>query len=202
MTIPTPTDSELIRSMLLGDEHALTTLYSRRQGTFYRFALQMSGSHALAEDVTQEVFMVLIRGEATYDASRGSVGAFMLGIARNHVLRRLRYQQALVSFEDDLEGNSGGALVASAGPLEELSRDEEINSVRRAILSLPEHYREVVVLCELQEMSYAEAAAVLGCAVGTVRSRLHRARALLIEKLRPVDEEKAAEAAASKRCFA
>jgi RNA polymerase sigma-70 factor (ECF subfamily) len=59
------------------------------------------------------------------------------------------------------------------------------------VLALPAHYREVVVLCELHEMSYAEAATTLGCAVGTVRSRLHRARGLLVERLREVREREA-----------
>jgi RNA polymerase sigma-70 factor (ECF subfamily) len=59
-----------------------------------------------------------------------------------------------------------------------------IASVRQAVLALPPHYREVVVLCDLHEMSYADASLALGCAVGTVRSRLHRARALLVERLR------------------
>jgi len=196
------TDSELLGLMMAGDEQALTTLYNRRQGVIYRFSLQMSGSHALAEDVTQEVFMVLIRGEVDYNPSRGSVVALMLGIARNHVLRRLRYQQSLVSFEVESEESQLAKAGTGEGPLEELSREETIDSVRRAVLSLPEHYREVVILCDLQEMSYAEAATVLGCAVGTVRSRLHRARVLLLEKLRPANEESAAEAAGSARCFA
>jgi RNA polymerase sigma-70 factor (ECF subfamily) len=196
-------DSELLRSLQTGNEEALATLYRRRQGSIYRFALQMSGSHALAEDVTQEVFMVLIRGNAEYDPSRGSVNAFMLGIARNHVLRRLHHQQALVSFEADSGETQVNQIVAKDGPLEELSRSEAIESVRRAVLTLPGHYREVVVLCELQEMSYAEAAVILGCAIGTVRSRLHRARSLLIEKLRPASKENTAEAEArSARCFA
>jgi RNA polymerase sigma-70 factor (ECF subfamily) len=69
------------------------------------------------------------------------------------------------------------------------------------VLALPERYREVVVLCDLQEMTYVEAAKILGCAVGTVRSRLHRARALLVEKLRPVKEEEAVDVK-SARCFA
>ena len=204
MTLPDDaTDSELLRSLRTGNEEALATLYCRRQGSIYRFALQMSGSHALAEDVTQEVFMVLIRGNADYDPSRGSVNAFMLGIARNHVLRRLHYQHALVSFESDSGETQINQVLAKDGPLEELSRGEAIEAVRRAVLTLPAHYREVVVLCELQEMSYAEAAAILACAVGTVRSRLHRARALLLEKLRPVTEENVAEAdAQSARCFA
>ncbi len=70
------------------------------------------------------------------------------------------------------------------------------------MLALPERYREVVVLCDLQELSYAETAAVLGCAVGTVRSRLHRARTLLLNKLRPATKEEPASALNSTRCFA
>jgi len=199
----TPSDSELIRSLLAGNEQALATLYGRRQGAVYRFVLQMSGSHTMAEDVTQEVFMALIRGDAQYDPERGSVAAFMLGVARNFVLRRLRYQQSLVPFEDQTEESQASHVVSADGPLDQLSRSETIETVRRAVLSLPPHYREIVILCELQEMSYAEAAVILGCAVGTVRSRLHRARAILIEKLRPVKEEDAPDAEArSARCFA
>jgi RNA polymerase sigma-70 factor (ECF subfamily) len=202
MTVPKePTDCDLLRSISTGSEEALVILYRRRQGSIYRFAVQMSGSHAFAEDVTQEVFMVLIRGRAEYDPSRGSVNAFMLGIARNLVLRRLHSQKALVSLDDDLAAIPQVAV--NDGPLEELSRGEAIESVRKAIFTLPEHYREVVILCELQEMSYAEAAVILGCAVGTVRSRLHRARALLIEKLRPITDENVSKAeAGSARCFA
>ena len=66
----------------------------------------------------------------------------------------------------------------------DLVQQETIDRVRQAVLSLPENYREVVTLCDLQEMSYEEAASLLGCAVGTIRSRLHRARSLLMEKLR------------------
>ena len=77
------------------------------------------------------------------------------------------------------------ALAADGGDtLAELTRNERIESLRRAVLALPPAYREVVVLCDLHERDYAEAAAALGCAIGTVRSRLHRARALLMEKMR------------------
>lgn len=61
-------------------------------------------------------------------------------------------------------------------------------ALRRAVLALPVKYREAVVLCDLQELSYAEAAHVLGCAIGTIRSRLHRGRALLASRLRATDE--------------
>jgi len=67
--------------------------------------------------------------------------------------------------------------------LGDLTRGEGVESLRKAILALPPHYREVVVLCDLNEMDYAGAAEILGCAVGTVRSRLHRARELILKKL-------------------
>lgn len=202
MTALKPTDDELLSAMLGGDEEALATLYRRRQGGIYRFALQMSGSPALSEDVTQEVFMILMRDGVTYDSARGSLSAFLFGVARNLVRQRLGREQLYVSIDDD----GGGAMDEFHGadsPLDELSRDETIESVRRAILSLPARYREVIVLCELQELSYAEAASALDCAIGTVRSRLHRARAMLIERMRPATaEEPAADSVKQARCFA
>jgi RNA polymerase sigma-70 factor (ECF subfamily) len=190
--------------MLVGDEQALAALYRRRQGNVYRFALQMSGSPALAEDVTQEVFMVLLRDGHNFDPARGSLNSFLLGVARNHVLRRLERDRFYVPIDEDSENDSAANALSATGdgPLDELSRSELIESVRKAVLSLPARYREVVVLCDLQELSYAEAAEVLGCAVGTVRSRLHRARALLIEKLRPAQQEDGIADVKSARCFA
>jgi len=186
------TDADLLRQMLAGDEEAFTALYRRRQGGVYRFALQMSGSEAVAEDVVQETFMVLMRDGGNFDAGRGSVSAYLYGIARNHVLRAFDRERALVRFDDEAE--EGGEpphenLVARPDPLGDLTRAESVEKLRQAVLALPAHYREVVVLCELHEMSYTEAAEALGCAVGTVRSRLHRARAMLAEKLRGRREE-------------
>jgi RNA polymerase sigma-70 factor, ECF subfamily len=198
-------DSELLRSMLAGDEEALSVLYRRRQGAVYRFALQMSGSKAMAEDVTQEVFLFLMRDGHVFDPEKGSVSAFLLGVARNYVLRRMRVEQQLAPLGDDFDDDLP-VLHASADicPLEDLTRAETIESVRRAVLSLPSKYREVVVLCELQDISYGETAEILGCAIGTVRSRLHRARALLLAKLRPAAEAEDADSATVKsaRCFA
>mgnify|MGYP003288300998 CR=1 FL=1 len=198
-------DSELLRSMLAGDEEALALLYRRRQGAVYRFALQMSGSKTVAEDVTQEVFLFLMRDGHVFDPEKGSVSAFLLGVARNYVLRRLRVEQQLTPLGDDFDDDVP-VLHASTDicPLEDLTRAETIESVRRAVLSLPSKYREVVVLCELQDISYGETAEILGCAIGTVRSRLHRARALLLAKLRPATEAEDADSATVKsaRCFA
>jgi RNA polymerase sigma-70 factor (ECF subfamily) len=183
----TLSDDELLELLRAGDENAFVALYRRRQGAIYRFALRMCGSESVAEDVTQEVFMTLMRGDGRYDPSRGSFSAYLFGIARNQVLRRLEKDRFLSPiFDGEEEGDSltPENLIALTDPLGDLTQKEMIASVRQAVLALPAHYREVVVLCDLHEMSYADASTALGCAVGTVRSRLHRARALLVEKLR------------------
>jgi RNA polymerase sigma-70 factor, ECF subfamily len=177
----TDTDQTLLERALKGAEKgaedAFTALYRRRQGAIYRFALQMTGSTAVAEDVTQETFLTLIQNGSRYDEARGTVAAFLYGIARNLVLRRLDPR-----FGPDLEVTED-----YAGPddlLEDLTRRESIEHVRQAVLSLPLAFREAVVLCDLQDSSYEEAAAALECPVGTVRSRLSRGRAMLVRKLR------------------
>jgi RNA polymerase sigma-70 factor, ECF subfamily len=189
--LATTNDETLLRLMLAGDADALAALYDRRQPGVYRFALRMSGSHAVAEDVTQDVFMALIRDGSAYDSSRGSVAAYLYGMARNRVLKRLARDRSFVSLSADAADESAGGedrFVAGDDPLTELARNETIEAVRQAILALPPHYREVVVLCNMQEMNYEQAAAIVGCPVGTVRSRLHRARAMLINKLRAMGE--------------
>jgi RNA polymerase sigma-70 factor (ECF subfamily) len=180
-----PSDEELLRLMLAGDGQAFEQLYERWQGAIYRFALRMSGSETLAEDVTQDVFLRLMRDGWQYEA-RGSFAAYLLAMARHCLLRRLQQERRFVTFEAEADDGmlAEEQLVAETDPLAELTREEIIAVVQRAIEGLPLHYREVVLLCHLQELSYAEAAAVIGCEVGTVRSRLHRARALLAEKLR------------------
>src|SRR5215467_6557884 len=198
------TDPELLRLMLSGDDESFATLYQRRQGGIYRFALQMCGSQQVAEDVTHDVFLFLMKDGHLFDPARGSVSSFLFGVARNYVLRRFRGEHLTVPLADDEDDQPFDQALDGPGPLDDLTRAETIETVRKAILSLPERYREVVVLCELQELSYAETAEILGCAIGTVRSRLHRARVLLLGKLRPTKESEVTSSAAveSARCFA
>ena len=198
------TDAELLRLMLSGDEESFTLLYKRRQASIYRFVLQMCGSQQVAEDVTHDVFLFLMKDGHVFDPARGSVSSFLFGVARNFVLRRFRGDQLTVPIADGDEDERFDQVGNEPGPLEDLTKAEMIEHVRRAVLSLPERYREVVVLCELQELSYGETAEILGCAIGTVRSRLHRARGLLITKLRPNDQAEIAGSATveSARCFA
>jgi len=168
-------DEKLLERMLEGDEEAFTTLYRRRQGPVYRFALHMTGSAVIAEDVTQEVFLVLLENGRRFDGSRGPLQSFLYGIARNRVLRRIEKERAAEPVGEEYAGNED--------LLDDLTRRETVEQVRRAILSLPEAYREAVVLCDLENTSYEDAAAALECPVGTVRSRLSRGRAMLAQKL-------------------
>jgi RNA polymerase sigma-70 factor, ECF subfamily len=186
MTSP-ETDSDLLTRMRQGDEQAFLALYHKFQTPIYRFALNMTGSSSVAEDVTQEVFLALIRTDFGYLPDRGTLSGYLFGIARKLVLRHLERNHGLAEQEiGSLEvGRQERSMPAAAfsDPAAELLEREGIEELRRAVLSLPRRYREVVVLCDLQEIDYAVAAALLGCPVGTVRSRLHRARALLLEKL-------------------
>jgi len=176
-------DEQLLKMMREGDEDAFTALYRRRQGGIYRFVLEMSGSAALAEDVTQEVFMALIRESRGYDPSRGSLAAYLVGMARHHAVRLLKRDRTYVPMEEGGRDGEKSLPISPEDPQWAMSRRQSIEAVQQAILSLPEHYREAVVLCDLNEMSYEDTASVLGCSVGTVRSRLHRGRALLLQKL-------------------
>ncbi len=195
-------DAELLRRVASGDEDAFTALYRRRQGGVYRFALHMSGSQTIAEDVTQEVFLALMRDADRYDSTRGSLAAYLYGIARHHVLRAFERERHLVTLADEIDETNervNEQLIAGDDPLGDLTRGETIERVRQAVLALPAHYREVVVLCELHELSYAETACALDCAVGTIRSRLHRGRALLFERLRVAPETSDAVAASNQK---
>jgi len=177
-------DDELLRLMASNNEQAFTVLYQRRQGAVYRFALQMSGSPSVAEETTQEVFLTLLHEGSGYDPARGPLASYLYGVARRLVWRRMAQDRTHVQIgEEEEDGRMPEQLIARSEVESDLVRDQAVRSLRRAILALPVAYREAVVLCDLHELSYAEAARALGCAVGTVRSRLHRARALLSERL-------------------
>jgi RNA polymerase sigma-70 factor (ECF subfamily) len=197
-----PRDLELMRRLSAGDEDAFLEFYRRHQGGVYRYALHMTGRPEAADDVVQETFLTLIRQAGKYDEGRGAPAAFLYGVARNHV-RKLHEKErryvALSGEEGDefvLErsaslgnGNGNGrhaaAPSATGSVLQGLEKEETILMLRDAVLTLPLHYREPVTLCDLEGKSYEAAAALLACPVGTVRSRLNRARSILLDKLRP-----------------
>jgi RNA polymerase sigma-70 factor (ECF subfamily) len=178
-------DEELLPLMLAGNAEAFATIYERRQGSVYRFALRMTGSVEIAEDITQEVFLSLMRESHNFDATRGTVKGYLYGVARNRVLRHFARKREFVALdhEENEDAPLDEQLIVHDDTLTELARNETVAAVRQAILLLPPHYREVVVLCHLQELNYEDAARIVGCPVGTVRSRLHRARTALTERL-------------------
>lgn len=181
-------DAELLHLALAGEESAFLLLYQRLKGSIFRYAFYMTNSKSAAEEVTQEVFVSLLKEGCNYRAHLGDVAAFAFGIARNFVRRierRERAYQPLPSGQA-IEELSGNLLSESELLPGKMIRSELVEKVRLAIASLPDHYRQAVVLCDLCELSYAEAASRLQCAVGTIRSRLNRAHALLAQKLKPL----------------
>jgi len=181
---PKENDDELLLRIRSGDEQAFLGLYRRRQAALYRFALHMSSSVAVAEDVTQEVFLAVLREDCGYDPERGTLSGYLFGIARKLILRQAERGRSNVTIETDSDEATLPELAVDDDPLVDLTHREGIEALRRAVQALPRRYREVVVLCDLEEVDYADAAIALACPIGTVRSRLHRARALLLEKLK------------------
>jgi len=167
-------DAALAARLACGEPGALDPLYRRHKGSVYRFALMWSGSAAVAADVTQDVFVHLLTRATDYDAARGPLSPWLLGIARNFVRRRTGTREVAEIDDADLPAPHDAATPESA-----LLARIELEALRRAIAALPPHYRDVLVLVELAERSYAEVAAICGLELNTVRSRLFRARALL-----------------------
>lgn len=176
-------DFDLLQRLRRGDEAAFLELYRRRQAAIYRFALHLSGSTAAAEDIVQEVFITLLRGDCGFNPERGTLSGYLFGIARKQALRLMERGRADFAIDEAGEDAVLTQLTVDDDPLKEYTHRESIEALRRAVAALPRRYREVVILCDLEEVDYADAAAALGCPIGTVRSRLHRARALLLEKL-------------------
>ncbi len=178
-------DDVLLRRAAKGDEESFVLLYRRNQAALYRFALRMTGNAWAAEEVVQDVFMTLMREPKKYDPARGPVAAYLFGIARNRVMKYLERLPREVSLEEQQENGAAAsaATITAFTPAHWAEQKERSERVRAAVLELPAEFREAVVLCELEELSYEEAAQLCGCPIGTIRSRLHRGRALLLAKL-------------------
>ena len=167
-------DRDLVKRFRGGDREAFLALYRAHSAAVFRFAFHMSGDRIRAEEVTQDVFVWLIHHAGEFDPDRGGLPAFLGGVARKFLHRQQRMERRWLPLD---ESAAESAEFASS-----LEREQEAAGLRKAIAALPERYREAVVLCDLEGKSYEDAAAIQGCAVGTVRSRLHRARELLARK--------------------
>ena len=174
----------LLARMKQGDEDAFLALYRRHKDAVHRFAMLYCGSATLASDVTQDTFLHLITQAGQFDPTRGTVGAWLCGVARNMARKHFAGREDPTDpaeLADDAAAHA--AHVDHDTPLERILRNESAEEVRRAVAAIAPHYRDVLVLCELSDLSYAEAAQVCGIDIGTVRSRLSRARAQLAQRL-------------------
>ena len=189
-------DAQLAERLKQRDEHAFLQLYDQHQRCVYRFLMHMTGSVPTAEELTQEVFVVILDAICAgkmeqFDPERGTLEGYLLGIARNLARREGRRMRRFLSLESVVEtsewnrhferlcGESRTWDTSTA-----LAVRLELKLLYRAILELPEHYRAAVVLCSFQQKSYHEAAAILQCTEGTIASRMNRAKVLLTGKLR------------------
>lgn len=184
-------ECSLVRRVAAGDEEAFRAVYEAHAARIYRYALHMMGQADRAEEVLQETFLVLLRQPEQFDPQRGNLAQFLLGVARNQVRRLLQEDGRYMELPEERPGVPPArpfivSATEEAGPWAQLTREEAVERVWKAIRTLPEHYREVLVLCELEGMPYSEVAAALHLPVGTVRSRLQRARRLLTERLAAV----------------
>lgn len=171
-------DARLLDRACKGDEDAFTWLFDTHQRAIYRYATRMCGADA-GDDVVQDTFLAVLRSPGRYDPARGGVASYLFGIARHIILKRLAASYGAAAVEGlDTELPANGDT-----PHETLAKAQDIDAVRAAVNQLPIVYREAIVLCDLEEQEYAAAAAIIGCPIGTVRSRLHRARALLTTRL-------------------
>ena len=182
-----PTDPELLDRIATGDREALALIFRRYHGTVYRFSRQMLGSNEAADDITQDVFVALAKNAGRFNPAVASLPTYLYGIARHLVLQRYKRSRTRLEVNiDAIAGEDEAAFATSSDPADAISRTQATRALRRAILRLPVHYREVIVLCELNGLSYEQAAAIAGCPVGTVRSRLNRARQMLVNRCRAI----------------
>ena len=175
-------DDALLRRVANGDLDALALIYERHGDLIYRFAMRMSGDRMIAEEVTQDVFFAMIREAHRYDSGRGQVSSWLCGIARNLTWTRARLSQRWQSIES-LEGEPYTEVIDD-DPAGAFDRSEAVAIVREGLDRLAPHLKEVIILCEFEDLSYEQTAAILAIPVGTVRSRLHRAKRQLASVLR------------------
>ena len=170
------TEAELVRDARRGGEQAFLAIYQRHRSAVFQFAWRLTGSQPVAEDVTQECFLAMVRG-AAFDGDRGTLRTYLYGIARNLVLRRKR-----------VSGHEAEEPVEAAAPVDvlgDLLAAERSELVARAVAQLPMLQREAIVLFTFDELSLEEIARITGVDAGAVKSRLHRGRESLRAALAP-----------------
>lgn len=188
-------DAALARRVAEGDRRALDRLYREHSAAVYRYALAMCGNPAWAADATQEAFVGFALRPDGFDAARGTLAAYLVGSARHALWGQWRLQQGVVVLpgnDDTHEEQADDDATTHQTPEALLVRAQTQAAVWQALRSLPWPQREAVVLVDVQDRSYDEAAQIAGIELNTLRTRLHRGRAKLARLLAaPLNGERA-----------
>jgi RNA polymerase sigma-70 factor (ECF subfamily) len=173
-------DAALVARLAAGDVSALERLYRREAGAVYRYALALAGNPAWAADATQEAFMALAERRAgqAFDARRGSLAAYLAGVARHQLMAQWRLRPHEGQHDED-EAPSA----PDANPEQLLVQRQDVAALHAGLARLPWPQREALVLVDLQQRAYDDAAAIAGIELNTLRTRLHRGRARLARLL-------------------
>jgi RNA polymerase sigma-70 factor, ECF subfamily len=192
-----PPDRELLARAAAGDAGAFGLVYQHYQHVVYRFGFQMTASRDAAEDITQEVFVTLFLDLGRYNPSRASFTTYLYGIVRNLSRERLRRDRRFISLQAI---GLGARESVEANPFDTIDGAQAAAGVREALRQLPPRYRELIVMCDLHGLSYADAAKVVNISVAAVRSRLHRGRHLLRDHWSRIMRVSPSRAISTKRC--
>lgn len=172
-------EAALLARVAAGDADALGLLYRRESGSVYRYALALAGDEAAALDALQEAFAQLLRGPQAFQAGRGSLGAYLAGMARHQLLSQWRDARRHIPLDEAAEDEADLVPASDTRLQDEQQQGQLWAAIRR--LSWPQ--REALVLVDLQERPYEDAAAIAGISVDVLRTRLHRARQRLADLL-------------------
>jgi len=163
-------DSECMARLAAGDGNALRELYQRHGRALLRFSSAMCRSRQAAEDMVHDTFVALMREPVSFDPGQGTVFGYLCGVLRHRVSRHFRQQKRWVALDMDNDSSPVHASDAHS-PADEIARSEITAAFRRAMLELPLQHREIIALCDLEELPYTTVAGILDCPVGTVPLR-------------------------------
>lgn len=180
-------EARLVEAAQHGDAAAIATLLARYEGPVYRFGLRFCRDPEDARDVLQETLLAAARGFPSY-RGQAAVGTWLYTIARSFCIKQRRRRLRAVSLSSGASADDEAREIPdpAAGPDEAAIGHELGSAVQRAIAELGRPYREVLVLRDVEGLTAPEVAAALGIGVDAVKSRLHRARVAVREKLAPL----------------
>ena len=176
------TDELLLKKAGEGDQAAFLDLYDRYRQPIFRFAYRLLGSVEIAEDVTHDCFLSLIRKPENFRPERASLKTYLYAAARNLAMKHFRNQGRETGLDEVSEEPTDSPR---RGPLRRLLDEELATQVREAVFSLPPLQREALILFEYEELSLNEVAEIAGTDVGAIKARLYRAREGLRRILQP-----------------